>query len=965
MGIYRPLVVTALLEGCQLPEYIRPASMRMNLIGASKEDPRMLYLADGSKILVYHFSTLTPSGPPTFIKRFSDPRCTDDQSNDKTINILQIGHLGTEEVLVTADEAGDVCVWFTMNLQREPLLLSVTESAWGVAIHSEKRLIAVSSNAHTVTIFHCGLDTQLSRQNLLADTDLQDAAESLERPRSTGTEPVSTSPWEQTSQQILRGHGHNIPCVTFSPCGEFVATASVDQTCRTWRLSDGKQIQQKPLGQLWGWGVCFINDEAWMSLSREDYKRIPKGHLEPGNTPGMNVRDSPMTVSSQRRQQAIREFRMIRSRWYAGPLHNTSCDELAIDEESEMEHHPSARNRRSAAATSTGASVPEDQDQDTALFGMDDDEDEDELEDMSTSSGSSSQSEIAQDHPSTARVTMQARLDIASAQDAEVSADTGEDGDVEGTGMDTEDGTGTAEESVGTSVIVPRRRASASQELKSSTTPGGISPSSTSDFRRDPHTSEPSQPITAVSISSEETCSGHQQSEEEEAINHDPSEFVSLVRMEQDTSFVRTDHGTGVSRRKRARDSSTPIADVSSLPSQPRPQYPKEILACATARNVYLLGRYPPAPTKPLFVADQHSVLSPSSGSSSHSPRSNESMPTHSRFAFNDHDSHDGEIDDDDDDDEDQVALVGPGTSTMGQLLWVDELEWAESEYDPDYDTDPYYEDVDELMVTEEDEDEDNTENDDQEDDSMYGEHPLQLYPPVRSAPQSNVPVLHTLSVAREAAARADGRMVHHLGHFDRLFVMLLIPELSVLIAASQKGSLTIFRLLRVTDDTTPLVIPAKTFADLSADKPDDAPDHLGARVDSSRSGSRPESSSPPLQATIAVEGGHYVLFPEVYLPRLEPPPLPLMGVSVVPLQQQQRPTAAAAAASATLSSEQSSASHASSLPTPLSSPLPSSSASSASFLLHLAYIDAQIYTYEIRLRNEKDDPVGLSSVFV
>ncbi|KAF9929036.1 hypothetical protein BGZ67_006611 [Mortierella alpina] len=942
--------------------------MRMNLIGASREDPRTLYLADSNKILVYHFSTLTPSGPPTLIKKFSDPRCTDDvrsglQLNDKTINILHIGYLGTEEVLVTADEAGDVCVWFTMNLQREPLLLSVTESAWGVAIHSEKRLIAVSSNAHTATIFHCGLDTQLSRQDLLADLDRHETAESLHRPQPTGTEPVSSSPWEQTSQQILRGHGHNIPCVTFSPCGEFVATASVDQTCRTWRLSDGKQIQQKSLGQLWGWGVCFINDEAWMSLSREEFKRIPKDHLEPGNAPGINVRDSPLTVSSQRRQQAIREFRMIRSRWYAGPLQNTSCDELAIDDESELEHHPSARSRRAAAAT-TGAPMPEDRDQDTALFGMDDDEDEDELEDMSSSSGSSSQSEGAQEPPSATGITIQAREDATSAQDAEVSADTGEDGDVEGTGMDTEDGAGTAEESVGTSVIVPRRRASASQEHKASTTQGGSSHSSTSDSKRKSHTSEPPQ-STKVSTTLEETCPGHQREQEEEAINHDPSQFVSLARMEQDASFVRMDQGTGVVRRKRARDSSTPIADISSLPSQLRPQYPKEFLACATARNIYLLGRHPPAPIKPSSASDKHTVISPSSGSSSHSPRSNESMPTHSRFAFNDHESHGGESDDDDD--EDQAALAGLGTSTMGQLLWVDELEWAESEYDPDYDTDPYYEDFDELMGTEEedeDEDEDHTENEDYEDESMDDEDPLPHYPHTRTDPQSNLPLLHTISVAREAAARADGRMVHHLGHFDRLFVMLLIPELSVLIAASQKGSLTIFRLLRVTDDTAPLVMPAKTFVDLEADEPEDSQSHLrGGRSDPLRSGPRPDSSSPP-QETITVEGAHYVLFPEVYLPRLEPPPFPLMGVSVVPLQQ--RLTAAtAASASATLSSVPSSTSKPSSLPTPLSSPLPSSSASSASFLLHLAYIDAQIYTYEIRLRNEKDDPVGLSSIFV
>ncbi|KAI8601308.1 hypothetical protein EDD21DRAFT_321884, partial [Dissophora ornata] len=206
MGIYRPLVVTALLEGCQLPECGSPSSMRMNLMGSSREDPRVFYIVNGDKILVYQFSTLTPSGLPTPIRRLSDPRCMNDDTNDKTINVIKVGYLGSDEVLVTADEAGDVCVWFTRNLQRDPLLLSVTKSAWGIAVHPEQRLIAISSNAYTATVFHCGIDSRLSQRLLSGDTD----------------------------SSILRGHDHNIPCVTFSPCGNFVATASVDRTCRTW-----------------------------------------------------------------------------------------------------------------------------------------------------------------------------------------------------------------------------------------------------------------------------------------------------------------------------------------------------------------------------------------------------------------------------------------------------------------------------------------------------------------------------------------------------------------------------------------------------------------------------------------------------------------------------------------------------------------------------------------------------------
>ncbi|KAI7832740.1 hypothetical protein BC939DRAFT_405280, partial [Gamsiella multidivaricata] len=213
MGIYRPLVVTALLEGCQLLECDSPVTMRMNLMASSRDDPRILYIVNGDRILVYHFSTLTPSGLPTLTKRMSDPRCANDNSDDKTINVIKTGYLGTEEVLVTADESGDVCVWFTMNLQRDPLLLSVTESAWGIAIHAEQRLIAISSNAHTVTVFHCGIDSRPSQRLFSGYTE----------PSASGSNASSSS-----------GHGHNIPCVTFSPCGRFVATASVDQTCRTW-----------------------------------------------------------------------------------------------------------------------------------------------------------------------------------------------------------------------------------------------------------------------------------------------------------------------------------------------------------------------------------------------------------------------------------------------------------------------------------------------------------------------------------------------------------------------------------------------------------------------------------------------------------------------------------------------------------------------------------------------------------
>ncbi|KAI8347009.1 hypothetical protein B0O80DRAFT_406460, partial [Mortierella sp. GBAus27b] len=210
MGSYRPLVVTALLEGGPLPGFHSPSVMRMNLMGSSQEDPRIMYIVHREEIWVYQFSTLTPSGLPTLIQKLKDPRWVEQtDEEDNKINVIKVGYLGSEEVVVTADEFGYVCVWFTTNLQRDPLLLSVTESAWGIAIHSEQRLIAISSNAHNATVFYCGTDSRLLQRSVF---------------RETGS----------SSGDILTGHGHNIPSVAFSPCGKFVATASIDRTCRTW-----------------------------------------------------------------------------------------------------------------------------------------------------------------------------------------------------------------------------------------------------------------------------------------------------------------------------------------------------------------------------------------------------------------------------------------------------------------------------------------------------------------------------------------------------------------------------------------------------------------------------------------------------------------------------------------------------------------------------------------------------------
>ncbi|KAG0300407.1 hypothetical protein BGZ98_009197 [Dissophora globulifera] len=1110
------------------------------------------------KVLVYHFSTLTPSGLPTLTHRLSDPRSADGNLDDRTLNAIKVGYLGSDEVLVTADGNGNICVWFTRNLQRDPLLLSVAKSAWGLAIHAERRLIAVSCNSHIATVFHCGIDSRPTHQLLSEDIDASaptpHGSSSTSPTTTSSSEPGTprsgaTSPLEDgTSQQVLRGHEHNIPCVAFSPCGNFVATTSIDCTCRTWRLSDGKQIQQKSLGLLWGWGVSFVDQDAWMTISRAEYRQIPKDHLRPGKLPGHNVRDSPLSTAafSQRRLPPGRDFRMIRSRWFAGPLHNTSCDERETDEEDD-------ESRRRAIAARDGDAIEDNDDmddRDAALFGMDDDEGEDEWEDMSSSDAEEEEEEEEVEEEDenmedahqigTAGGTMTRRrsADVSSpAQDAEASADTGDDGDNEGAGMDTEDGGGTTTED-GVAVRSILARNSIKNERRASvatvTRPRVVYGESSSEQEHHATTSSRSVEADSVPVSEAESLLGRQHEQhqpqqpqhqqrrrgqaqpqppalllqlqaeqqhqleqqeqqelqqplfqsqqqllqqesenkdtvDEQSINEDPSQFLNLMQIQ---------HGLG---RQALHDPG--LQSTSMMPRPFPPQYPAELLLCATSRNIYLLSRHRPPPEEPKPVDMEDPSWEDAFSEPLQLAHTEDiswiSLPF-GQGAQAGHGTSGGDGDEDEDDiDIDTQFQITDLAAHGGFLDWHsgEEGGGGESEYDPDYDTDPYYEDMDDFMGTadesteedEEDDDEDEDDDDDDEDeedgnvstdleefiayhqqqhgrrrrrrqddgqeggredlsDSISGNR-------TRLGRKPAVPLLHTISVARAAAARADGRRFHHMEQFERLFVMLMVPELSVLVTASQKGSVTIFRLLRVQDDVAPASAASALASAPTPASSSQSPAHRQGRErvaegseetstaaavasgssrkrrardmdggkdsinNSNGSGSNNNNNSSNTNrngsskdgagaaqtpATITVQGVRYVLFPEMYLPRLEPPPLPLFGVSIVPLQRSNHPVPVSSLASDSDSSHSrhhhsrhrryphhhqysgSEAESSASATTPLPSSLPPLSASSSgSFMLHLVYVDSQFYSYEIRLRNEKDDPVGLSNVFV
>ena len=810
---------------------------------------------------------------------------------------------------------------------------SVTDSAWGIDINAEHRLIAVSSNAHNVTVFHCGIDSRLTQRLLESDTDedsSDDQSSSIPPTIANETAPTPSRtaprPIDRTSQQILRGHGHNIPTVTFSPCGNFIATASVDRTCRTWRLSDGKQIQEKSLGNLWGWGVCFIDEDAWITISRAEYKAIPKDHLRPGKLPGQNVRDNPLSTTPylQRRLPPGNDFfRMIRTRWYAGPLNGTSCDEQGSDDDEQKSGVPENEH-------------DEVDDRDAALFGMDDDDGEDEWEDMSSSDVDDTEEEdgvMDHDHGREQR-----------AQGGDPAVDTGDDGDDELIGAETEDGGGTTEDNVGEAY--KRKRPAEALEVPDL----GGSSSEYEQFSQpfSSRSNPPAEQDSSVMVDIDKI-----DNEQEARVHLQESKDISdTIEMEQQVVVINS-----VSRPSRF--------------SVPR--FPRELLLCATSRNIYLLGKNPSQ-----SVAHE---IEPDNGLPRTTANSNTTLHQ-DQTAIGDED----EDVDEDEGGEDDGEDVYSDDSADEFLAYIanhggDMELYADTESQSDSGGEAFtIEEIFGETESEDDDDDDDDDGDDEADEShrngMSGNnrpHPHPLSTNYNKTHNSQgIPLLQTLSVARAAAARADGRRVRHLDHFDRLFVMLLVPELGVLVAASQKGSVTIFRLLKVLDDP-PSTNMAKTGSGFGSKTQghETADQSSSTKTNDSTSTSNDEGvtanpSSIGAEDTITIGGAKFVLFPEYYLPRLETHGFPLLGVSVSPLQPRPPPPADQERESERLTATVSA--KAPSMTGSLSAPgraLTSHASSSSSFILHLAYLDSQMYSYEIRIRNEKDDPVGLSSVFV
>jgi CRT10 len=207
-----------------------------------------------------------------------------DPSRPHSINHLVVGELGSEEILLLATDSGNVAAYHTTAIQdgidKEPYSFSkdgrsdlvgvrpffthwVYESAWGLSIHQNARMLAVSANHPyhepsrgidaAITVFAFALTTSdevtlRNRPQVSPVTTTDDESEWklwIPKPGShSGRRPDRSHNWKTR----IDAHRHNIPSVSFVNSnedleGDYLLSTDIEGITKYWHIWQGIDLQ--------------------------------------------------------------------------------------------------------------------------------------------------------------------------------------------------------------------------------------------------------------------------------------------------------------------------------------------------------------------------------------------------------------------------------------------------------------------------------------------------------------------------------------------------------------------------------------------------------------------------------------------------------------------------------------------------------------------------------------------------
>ncbi|KIX96756.1 uncharacterized protein Z520_07476 [Fonsecaea multimorphosa CBS 102226] len=256
-----------------------------------------------------------------------------------TINHLIVGDLGNEEILLIATDSGNISAYYTKSIQeairKDPYRFStdarsdcvglwpffeqwVYESAWGLAIHTSARLIAVSANTphHVadddpcakITVFAFALtntgDEGGDDEHQLSDDDheISEHAKQSDWQEWLAIGVDATAPPRNKNYKItlagIEGHDQNIPCISFVNTdddleGNWLLSTDIDGDMKIWQIWQGicqrswdfseKTMRPGPYRRReGGWLVAALDSHAFRSARTMEqfcgYYKVPQYH---------------------------------------------------------------------------------------------------------------------------------------------------------------------------------------------------------------------------------------------------------------------------------------------------------------------------------------------------------------------------------------------------------------------------------------------------------------------------------------------------------------------------------------------------------------------------------------------------------------------------------------------------------------------------------------------------------------
>ncbi|KAK3935986.1 hypothetical protein QBC46DRAFT_270540 [Diplogelasinospora grovesii] len=251
------------------------------------------------------------------------------------INQMMVGDLGNLEVVYFAFDDGDVSAYYThaiaqcilsngehrhrhkseaggaprMEVPKQFFHENVGTSAWGLAIHAQSRLLAVSSNYREVTVFAFSMNQDKRRKNQKKRGASQDYAP----PHQTALELEKHFQSRTRTWRIvlpLGQEGHNIPSIAFADDENGYAdkVVAVDIPGNIWILDIWK-IGASPIvyppgpriieNRQSGWGVLVLDDSHFKpTKSIRESLGLPRKEIQPYGGAGGASTDPDMWLDT-------------------------------------------------------------------------------------------------------------------------------------------------------------------------------------------------------------------------------------------------------------------------------------------------------------------------------------------------------------------------------------------------------------------------------------------------------------------------------------------------------------------------------------------------------------------------------------------------------------------------------------------------------------------------------------------